>query len=163
MRGFIGRYFLMGALLLAGGALPAEAAPPVSPQFAVKLPGDPKAGTITGRLYVYVGKTNAPEPREQGAWWNSAQAFGIAIDAMKPGDTAIVAGNAVGAPYARLADLPKGQYYVQATLDRYVRYPRADGHTIWASDSWLWKSGLLYSTPPASIGIPRPAKPSRWN
>src|SRR5262249_43288209 len=36
---------------------------------------------------------------------------------------------------------------VQVVLEKYVRYPRADGHTIWASDPWVWKSGRMYSAP----------------
>lgn len=135
---------MLGACLLAnaGGAVAAPA-----PQFAVKIPGAVGGEPVTGRLYVYVGKTPVPEPHKQNAWWNSAAAFGMAIDAMKPGDTAIVGPKIVGFPFHALSDLPKGHYYVQATLEKFVRYPRADGHTIWARDPWGWKSGLLYSTP----------------
>src|SRR5581483_10947302 len=56
-----------------------------------------------------------------------------------------------GYPLRNLADLPAGDYYVQAFINVYTEFHRADGHTIWAHmDQWEGQStfsspGNLYS------------------
>jgi len=56
--------------------------------------------------------------------------FGVDLDQVKPGQTVVV-GDAAASYPMRLADLPAGDYYVQAIVDVYTQAHRADGHTMW--------------------------------
>ena len=96
--------------------------------FAVTLPAS-EAGPITGRLIVVAAKKAAPEPR-LAFGLNGPPAFGIDVEGLKPGETAVVGAKSDGYPFA-LGELPPGDYEVQALLVRYTQAKRADGHTIW--------------------------------
>ncbi len=90
--------------------------------------------------------------------------FGRNIESLEPGETAIIDATVFGHPLQSLKDLPPGEYLVQAFVNVYTRFPRADGHTVWLHmDQWEgqnWKRspGNLYSEPvkmmldPASSG-----------
>ncbi len=96
--------------------------------FAVTLPAS-EPGTITGRLIVVAAKKAAPEPR-MAFGLNGPPAFGIDVEGLKPGETAVIGAKSDGYPFA-LGELPPGDYEVQALLVRYTQAKRADGHTIW--------------------------------
>jgi len=59
----------------------------------------------------------------------------------------------LGFPQRSLRELPAGDYHVQALLNVYTEFPRADGHVIWAHmDQWdgqhfNWAPGNLLSPP----------------
>lgn len=107
----------------------------VAPAQTVRLdyPSGTASGTITGRAFVFVARTNAREPRLQsGASRESEPFFGVDVDALAPGQSVTIASTVAGYPVASLAQLPAGDYYVQGLLLPYTRFARADGHTIWA-------------------------------
>jgi hypothetical protein len=58
-----------------------------------------------------------------------------------------------GAPLRTLADLPPATYNVQAVLNVYETFHRADGHTLklhadkGEGQHWNWSPGNLYSKP----------------
>jgi hypothetical protein len=60
---------------------------------------------------------------------------------------------AVGYPLASIADVPAGDYTVQAVLNVYETFHRADGHVLklpmdrWEGQQWNRKPGNPYSTP----------------
>lgn len=89
--------------------------------------------TLRGRLFLYVSKTAAQEPRNEGG----ASLFAQDVISWKPGSSVVVSNEAVGSPELKLNDLPEGDYYVQALFNRYTEFHRADGHVIWAHmDQW---------------------------
>ena len=58
----------------------------------------------------------------------------------------------LGYPLASLKDLPPGDYYVQALLNVYTEFHRADGHTIWAHmDQW---EGQKFASSPGNLVSP---------
>jgi hypothetical protein len=77
-------------------------------------------------------------------------AFGIDLDQLQPGQTTLVDNKALGYPVS-LAEVPAGDYYVQAVVNVYTQVHRADGHTIWIRDndgraeSFGTGAGNLYS------------------
>lgn len=111
---------------------------------------------MTGRLFLALGTDPDIEPRI--AAYNSSRQrngrvpfFGLDVEALEPGDTVTVDGEALGYPYARLGDLPAGDYHAQALLHIYTRFERSDGHVIWApmdhwdGQRWGFSPGNLYS------------------
>lgn len=66
----------------------------------------------------------------------------------------MVNGDILGYPVRSLKEIPPGGYYVQALLNVYTEFHRADGHVIWAPDPWEGQEfnhspGNLYSKPRA--------------
>jgi len=59
----------------------------------------------------------------------SQMVFGIDVDGLQPGQAVIVDEKAFGYPIRSLSDVPPGEYYVQALLQKYETFHRADGKT----------------------------------
>jgi hypothetical protein len=107
-------------------------------QFEVSFPASAHAQPITGRVFVFLSRDSVPEPRFQaGGYSASVPFFGVDVGALAPGGTAVVDAHTLGFPLASLKDVPAGDYYVQALINVYTQFHRADGHTIWAHmDQW---------------------------
>ena len=134
--------------ICAAGVTPSAAA---EVTFAVTLPAS-EAGPITGRLIVVAAKKAAPEPR-MAFGLNGPPAFGIDVEGLKPGETAVVGAKSDGYPFA-LGELPPGDYEVQALLVRYTQAKRADGHTIWVPFSRGARHGAAVSRQPVQQACP---------
>ncbi|MGH7459895.1 MAG: alpha/beta hydrolase-fold protein [Longimicrobiales bacterium] len=96
--------------------------------FFRDISGTAARGPITGRLVVIVAKREQPEPRLTVSPQGPA-IFAIDIEALQPGQTATVDERALGYPM-RMAELPAGEYFVQAVVNVYEQVRRSDGHTI---------------------------------
>jgi hypothetical protein len=157
------RLGLIPALLLLStfgnaSGLPAKGAPFV---FMVRLTEQAAQGIaelglqvpVNGRLYVIVSQDDDSEPREQidvtGAPFWGKNVFGFSTQKpilLKDRDPEVI-----GYPLAQLAELPAGEYSVQAFLTVYTTFHRADGFTVYmhqdAGDGqWQWESpGNAYS------------------
>ena len=83
----------------------------------------------------------------------SQMVFGIDIDGLEPGQAVVVDDKAWGYPIRSLHDVPPGEYYVQALLNRYETLHRADGKTVKLAmdrgegQHWNLAPGNLYSRP----------------
>jgi hypothetical protein len=137
----------------AASAVPMPA-PPSAPggalRFVVTMPRGAHDGPVTGRVYVAISRTASPEPRElAGELARSVPFFGKDVEALAPGTPVTIDTATPGYPLATLRDLPAGTYCVQAILSVYTRFPRADGHTIWAhNDHW---EGQQFGTSPGNL------------
>ena len=70
-------------------------------------------------------------------WVGSVPFFGVDVEDLGPGEVAVIDGGTLGFPPKSLADIPAGEYYVQAVLNVYTEFHRSDGHVIWAHmDQW---------------------------
>jgi S-formylglutathione hydrolase FrmB len=120
-------------------------------RFEVSVPDATHAGPLTGRLIVVVSKNAQPEPRLAIGPQGPAM-YAIDLEALAPGQPAVVDERALGYPFP-LAQLPPGEYTVQAVINVYERARRADGHTIWVplndgeQDFFSVSPGNLYSEP----------------
>ena len=105
---------------------------------------------ITGRMFLAISRQAQPEPRyEAGSYFQSVPFWGKDIDQLGPGKEVVIDTNDLGYPIANLRDLPAGDYYVQAILNVYTQFHRADGHTIWAhQDQW---EGQHFNTSPGNL------------
>lgn len=87
---------------------------------------------ITGRAFFIVSRHDDEEPR-LGTNVTGNPLWGVDVRGFEPGSVAVIADDAStvsGYPIANLADLPAGDYYVQAFLNVYTTFRRADGHVI---------------------------------
>jgi hypothetical protein len=125
-----------------------------SAQFEISFPAAVEKGPVDGRLLLLISTRTDGEPRFQITEdLNTQQVFGIDVDGWKAGETKAVDRNAFGYPRRSLADIPPGEYTVQALLHRYETFKRADGHTVklpmdrGEGQQWNSAPGNLYSTP----------------
>jgi hypothetical protein len=104
-------------------------------------------GPVTGRMFVLVTDRADVEPRlvtaDTGDYYfndprfDFAPFFGQDVDALRPGATVSLSGKENGFPFATLAELPPGEYSIQAVFDRYEQVTPAHGKTIWLPmDHW---------------------------
>jgi len=119
-------------------------------RFEVSFPSSVRAEPITGRVFVTVSKTGGREPRlEAGGWGDTSPLFGADVEELKPGDAVLIDGSTLGYPPRRLADIPVGDYYVEALINVYTECHRADGHTIWVHlDQW---EGQQFNRSPGNL------------
>lgn len=100
-----------------------------------------------------ISRSSEPEVRLQGTFMNHIPEFGVDVKQLAPGKNVVIDGNTVGYPVRNLREIPTGNYYVQALLNVYTQFHRADGHIIWAHmDQWEGQNatispGNLYSKP----------------
>jgi hypothetical protein len=85
-----------------------------------------------------ISKNNRAEPRLQaGSYGGSIPFYGLDVNALKPGENAIIDASTLGFPVESLSQLPAGEYYAQALLNVYTQVHRKDGHVIWVHmDQW---------------------------
>ena len=134
------------ALVMPVGAWPA----PPSLRFQISFAASTHAEPITGRVFVVISNRETPEPRSQvGFWGDASPLFGADVDQLKPGQTAVIDGATLGYPPSSLADIPAGDYYVQALMNIYTQCHRGDGHTIWVHlDQW---EGQQFNRSPGNL------------
>jgi hypothetical protein len=147
----VGEAFL-AALVLAAPALAAPAAPRV--RVGVRLPAGLEKPYLDGRLLLLISKDAAAEPRFQiGDSPATQQVFGRDVQNWTAAAPTLFDGSELGYPLESIKDLPAGEYTVQALLDIYETYQRADGHAPrlpvdrGEGRQWNLAPGNLYSTP----------------
>src|SRR2546422_698778 len=138
--------------------------------FAVTFDAAKSAAPLDGRLLLLLSTDPAEEPRFQINDSPKTQiVFGLDVDAWKQGEARTVdAANAsiFGYPVRNLRDLKPGEYTVQALLDRYETFQRADGHVVklptdrGEGRKWNRAPGNIYSKP-QKVHIPDPAAPGQ--
>jgi hypothetical protein len=97
---------------------------------------------------------SSSEPRFQiGDQEETQLIFGVNADGWAPGRPWMVDAGALGYPLENLRRVPAGRYRVQALINRYETYHRADGKVVklppdkGEGQQWNRKPGNLYSTP----------------
>ena len=139
------------AVLIATLAPKLLLALPPAKRFEIRFTSAAHSAPVTGRLILIVSKTAQPEPRMLVSPSGPA-IFGVDLDQQRPDQPIVVDNAAVGYPTS-LAELPAGDYHVQAMIDVYTQVHRADGHTIWVRindgriEPFQIAAGNLYSDP----------------
>ena len=147
---------LLAAAALCGFAACAPEAPET--RIEVSFPAELHEGPITGRAYVVVGtepEIAAIRQRSLGhqpvSNARGAPFFAVDVEGLEPGEPAVLDASTLGYPVESLAELPAGDYYVQALLAVYTEFRRADGHVIrahrdeWEGQHFNWAPGTLLS------------------
>jgi enterochelin esterase-like enzyme len=135
-------------------ALAAASSLAAAPAFQFRLAAGLRAAPVDGRLILVVSRNLQGEPRFQVTYGlPTQQVFGLDVDGWKPGDAVEMRGSTPGAPLRTLQDLPPGTYNVQAVLNVYETFHRADGHVLklhpdhGEGQQWNRSPGNLYSKP----------------
>jgi hypothetical protein len=124
--------------------------------FAIQLPAARSAAALDGRIILLLSRDFNREPREHvdpDEPLSSPYIFGQNVAAMSPGRTVILADGAFGWPAGKLSQVPAGDYWIQAVLNRYETFHLADGRVLQLppdkgeGQQWAHKPGNLYSTP----------------
>jgi hypothetical protein len=141
--------FLLTLSLLSTMAFAKE-----SIRFSVSYPETVSSDHQDGRLLLLLSNNPEKEPREQITdGINSQLVFGVDIEGMKPGEERMVGIEAFGHPIRSLKDVPPGEYFVQALLNRYETFHLKTGHTVklppemGEGQQWNQKPGNFYSKP----------------
>ena len=121
--------FLGISLAGAASAFSAESAKPF--RIEVSFPASLESKPVDGRILLAISRRDNPPPMSAQMRGNDAQPmFGIDVDALKPGQSAVFDAATRGWPVESLRDLPPGDYFAQAVLNLYTTVKRADGHTL---------------------------------
>ena len=147
----VSRVWVVAWVMAAAGAPAAE---PARARFEVSFSAAVRASAVDGRVYVLLSRDATKEPRFQiHEGIDSQQIFGVDVLSLAPGQAAVVNQGTLGYPAKSLADIPPGEYQVQAVLNVYETYRRSDGHTVLLppdrgeGQHWESKPGNLTSRP----------------
>jgi hypothetical protein len=143
----------MKRMMVAGFSLLLACAAAAGAQtFSITFPAGRSAVPLDGRLLLVLSTDASDEPRNQiNDTPKSQMVFGVTVDGWKPGEAKLVDAAAYGYPVKSLKDVPAGEYYVQAVLNRYETFHRADGKTVklhmdqGEGQHWNESPGNLYS------------------
>ncbi|HEY7878185.1 MAG TPA: hypothetical protein VIC55_08160, partial [Gemmatimonadaceae bacterium] len=131
-----------GAVALAAIAMPLILAASRSPnrrasaapglRFSISFPASASGDPQTGHIILIVSKDTSAEPRFQYEVYspNVQPGFGLDVNGLAPGQAAVIDSSVFGWPLRSVNELPPGDYRVQAILNRYETFHRADGHTV---------------------------------
>ncbi len=121
-------------------------------RFEVTIPDGMSDGPVDGRILLLVSHSDDPEPRFQRLRsLDTPLIFGVDVEGFLPGQPAVVDTDARGFPLESVTAIPTGEYFVQAVLNIYTTFDRADGHTVkahmdqWEGQHWNRSPGNLYS------------------
>ncbi len=99
--------------------------------FSVSFPAARSAQPLDGRVLLCLSTDSSDEPRNQiNDTPKSQMVFGVTVDGLKPGEPVVVDDKAWGYPIRSLKDVPPGEYTVQAVLNKYETFHRADGKVV---------------------------------
>lgn len=101
-------------------------------QFSISFRADKAPPSLDGRMMIFLADNNKTEPRFQIKDDHDTQLMWGADVENHPAAQAFVlnASNSFGYPVIDLAQVPEGEYFVQALFHRYETFQRADGHTV---------------------------------
>ena len=145
----------MRAALTALALLLILTTPELRPQqITVSLPSWRSAQPLDGRVLFLLSNDSSAEPRMHISDTPKSQmVFGVTVDGLKPGQPVTIDENASGYPIRSIRDVPPGEYTVQAVLNVYETFRRADGKTVKLAPDrgegqhWNLAPGNLYSAP----------------
>ena len=146
--------FALVAVLLFSAHAELKSTNTANPRFEISFPASASKEGLDGRLLLLISTNDTREPRFQiSEDLTTQQVFGVNVDGWKPGQSTVVDQSAFGYPVRSLAQLPPGEYWVQALLHRYETFKRSDGHTVklpmdrGEGQQWSRAPGNLYSKP----------------
>jgi hypothetical protein len=124
------------------------------PRFVISFTKELSEQAQDGRLLLLLANNNVTEPRFQINEGLSTQlVFGIDVEGITSGQEITIDETAFGFPKKSLQDIPAGEYFVQALLNRYETFNLKTGHAVklppdqGEGQHWESKPGNFYSKP----------------
>ncbi|MCX6570607.1 MAG: alpha/beta hydrolase-fold protein [Candidatus Aminicenantes bacterium] len=146
--------FFLGAILAFLFACQRGVKQTAGLHFGVSFPDTLSKEPLNGRVLLMFSSNGSSEPRFQISVSEKTQiAFGVDVEDFKPNDEALFDAKVFGYPLKSMAELPPGEYWVQAMLDRYETFHRSDSHVVklpmdrGEGRQWNLAPGNYYSTP----------------
>ncbi len=137
-------------LCLTGCGPGSESTNQITVSFAETVTTD----KLDGRLLLMLSSNNEKEPRFQiNDGLDTQLIFGMNVAGMTAGENVVFDDAVFGYPYASLANVPPGEYQVQALLHVYETFDLSTGHTVklpmdnGEGQKWNRSPGNLYSKP----------------
>ncbi len=144
----------LGLLLLLAICLQCGPEKKNSIRFSISFTKELADQAQDGRLLLMLANNDKSEPRMQiNDGLTTQLIFGIDVDGMQPGQEIVIDETAFGFPIRSLSNIPKGDYYVQALINRYEPFKLKTGHTVklppdqGEGQHWNTKPGNFYSKP----------------
>jgi Putative esterase len=123
-------------------------------RFEISFPTSLRSESLDGRLLLMLSTHGDAEPRFQISTDLDTQlVFGVDVDRLRPEEPATIGVLTPGYPLEQLADVPPGEYNVQALINVYETFHRSDGHAVklpmddGEGQEWDRSPGNLYSVP----------------
>ena len=123
-------------------------------KFSISFSKEMSDQAQDGRLLLLLSSNEKAEPRFQISDGLETQlVFGLDVEGMKPGEDIVVDGSAFGFPIQSLKNVPSGDYFVQALINRYETFNLKTGHTVklppdkGEGQQWNRKPGNFFSKP----------------
>jgi hypothetical protein len=125
-------------------------------RFTISFPAARSAAPIDGRVLLFISDDGRTEPKAQTDQYRANTTrpiFGVDVDGLTPGQVVVVDERVSGWPVRSIREIPAGDYFVQALVNRYETFRRSDGHTIkmpmdeGEGQRWDVKPGNFYSKP----------------
>lgn len=139
---------------LLTGCSQAEKVELSSASFAVSFTANAADEMLDGRIILILSKSDDEEPRFQvRPGVRAVQIFGVNVEAMQPGQEVVVDDSVFGYPHDSLAEVPDGEYFVQALLHKYDTFNLSNGKTVklpmdqGEGQQWAESPGNIYSEP----------------
>jgi hypothetical protein len=123
-------------------------------RFEISFPARVRQEPVDGRLLLLLSRNTSGEPRFTAAnWANPQPMWGMDVEGLQAGQPAVIDSRVPGYPVESIADVPAGEYTIQAVLNVYTTFRRSDGHVVklhmdqWEGQQWNRSPGNLYSRP----------------
>lgn len=123
-------------------------------RFAISFTKEMVDSAQDGHIVLMLANNNQSEPRNQINFGLKTQlAFGLDVDGLKPGEEIVIDESVFGFPVRSIKDIPAGDYYVQALINRYETFHLKNGKTVklppdqGEGQHWNSKPGNFYSKP----------------
>ncbi len=119
-----------------GGCAPVADPGRTDLRFEISFPAAVSSEPLTGRMFLTIARNDESEPRLQVGRYG-VPVYGVDFESLAPDTPVVIDADTLGWPIETLSDFPPGDYYVQAVLNKYTRFERADGHVVWMhNDQW---------------------------
>lgn len=146
--------FAVVVLVLTLAGLPENNTQDCNLRFGISFSEKLGKKPVDGRMLLLISTDGSREPRFQiSDGPNTQLVFGIDVDGLNPGKSAVIDSSVFGYPLKSIAEIPAGEYWVQGLLHLYETFHRSDGHTVklpmdrGEGQQWSRAPGNLYSTP----------------
>lgn len=123
-------------------------------KFSISFTPEMSDQAQDGRLMLLLSTNDKAEPRHQINYSVNTQiGFAVDVDGMNPGQEIIIDESAYGFPLQSIKNIPAGEYYVQALINRYETFKLKNGKTVklppdqGEGQHWNVKPGNFYSRP----------------
>jgi hypothetical protein len=118
-------------------------------RFEISFGKEMSATPLDGHMLLLISRNNDQEPRFQMDYdtTKSQQMFGVDVEGLAPGASAVVDASALGYPLESLSDLPAGDYWVRDLKDTtWIRHERMQSDVLtrfWGRPVYLGAIVLL--------------------